>query len=170
MRDSQSESYKNAGVDIEAGYEVVARIHKHIKNTMGEQGRFDHLGFGGLLPLNVADMTQPLLVSATDGVGTKLKLAFLLDRHDTVGIDCVAMCVNDVLCVGECPSTSWTILRVARIILPRLSRSSRGLLTAVYRLESRSWVAKQRKCLASIRKTNTIWRDSAMESLIKLRS
>ncbi|QRV02890.1 phosphoribosylformylglycinamidine cyclo-ligase [Arcanobacterium phocisimile] len=103
MRDSQSESYKNAGVDIEAGYEVVARIHKHIKNTMGEQGRFDHLGFGGLLPLNVADMTQPLLVSATDGVGTKLKLAFLLDRHDTVGIDCVAMCVNDVLCVGGVP-------------------------------------------------------------------
>ncbi|OKL47384.1 phosphoribosylformylglycinamidine cyclo-ligase [Boudabousia marimammalium] len=103
MRDSQSESYKEAGVDIEAGYEVVARIQKHIKNTMGQQGSFDHLGFGGLLPLNVSGMTQPLLVSATDGVGTKLKLAFLLDRHDTVGIDCVAMCVNDVLCVGGVP-------------------------------------------------------------------
>lgn len=76
MRDSQSQSYKEAGVNIEAGYEVVARIQKHIKNTMGERNSFDHLGFGGLLPLNVSGMSQPLLVSATDGVGTKLKLAF----------------------------------------------------------------------------------------------
>ncbi|QJC21703.1 phosphoribosylformylglycinamidine cyclo-ligase [Arcanobacterium buesumense] len=103
MRDSQSESYKNAGVDIEAGYEVVTRIGHHIKKTMSGQENFDSLGFGGLLPLDTQGMAHPLLVSATDGVGTKLKLAFLLDKHDTVGIDCVAMCVNDVLCVGGKP-------------------------------------------------------------------
>ncbi|WP_216379044.1 phosphoribosylformylglycinamidine cyclo-ligase [Arcanobacterium phocae] len=103
MRDSQSERYKDAGVDIEAGYEVVERIHKHIEQTMKGQGSFDHMGFGGLLPLGGLDMENPVLVSATDGVGTKLKLAFLLDKHDTVGIDCVAMCVNDVLCVGGRP-------------------------------------------------------------------
>lgn len=103
MRDSQSLSYKDAGVDIEAGYEVVSRIQKHIKTTMSAGNEFDGAGFGGMLPLNVAGMDQPCIISATDGVGTKLKLAFLLDRHDTVGIDCVAMCVNDVLCVGAMP-------------------------------------------------------------------
>ncbi|WP_434533507.1 phosphoribosylformylglycinamidine cyclo-ligase [Arcanobacterium hippocoleae] len=103
MRDSQSLSYKDAGVDIEAGYEVVSRIQKHIKTTMPENAQFDGAGFGGMLPLPVAGMEEPCIISATDGVGTKLKLAFLADRHDTVGIDCVAMCVNDVLCVGAMP-------------------------------------------------------------------
>lgn len=103
MRDSQSLSYKEAGVDIEAGYEVVSRIQKHIKATMKAENSFDSAGFGGVLPLKVADMSEPCIISATDGVGTKLKLAFLLDKHDTVGIDCVAMCVNDVLCVGAMP-------------------------------------------------------------------
>ncbi|XCB30005.1 phosphoribosylformylglycinamidine cyclo-ligase [Arcanobacterium hippocoleae] len=103
MRDSQSLSYKEAGVDIEAGYEVVSRIQKHIKETMTGGNEFDSAGFGGMLPLEIAGMKQPCIISATDGVGTKLKLAFLLDKHDTVGIDCVAMCVNDVLCAGAKP-------------------------------------------------------------------
>lgn len=103
MRDSQSTSYKEAGVDIEAGYEVVSRIQKHIQATMSGADEFDSAGFGGMLPLAVQGMKQPCIISATDGVGTKLKLAFLLDQHDTVGIDCVAMCVNDVLCVGAMP-------------------------------------------------------------------
>ena len=103
MRDSQSQSYKEAGVDIEAGYEAVERIKKHIKTTLPGGMSFDSTGFGGMLPLAVAEMRQPYIISATDGVGTKLKLAFLMDKHDTVGIDCVAMCVNDVLCAGALP-------------------------------------------------------------------
>ncbi len=103
MRDSQSRTYKEAGVDIEAGYEAVARIQKHIQATMPQNMAFDSAGFGGMLPLDVRAMSQPCIISSTDGVGTKLKIAFLLDKHDTVGIDWVAMCVNDVLCVGAMP-------------------------------------------------------------------
>ncbi|USR80136.1 phosphoribosylformylglycinamidine cyclo-ligase [Arcanobacterium pinnipediorum] len=127
MRDSQSQSYKEAGVNIEAGYEVVARIQKHIKNTMGERNSFDHLGFGGLLPLNVSGMSQPLLVSATDGVGTKLKLAFLLDRHDTVGVDCVAMCVNDVLCVGAVPINFLDYIACGKNIPTKIEQIVKGI-------------------------------------------
>ena len=100
---SQSESYKAAGVDITAGYRAVELMKRHVARTgipgvLGDVG-----GFGGLFELDVTGMTRPVLVSGTDGVGTKLKLAFLLDRHDTVGIDCVAMCVNDVICCGAKP-------------------------------------------------------------------
>ncbi len=100
---SSSASYKEAGVNIEAGYEVVQRIKSHINRTLPQGKNFDDMGFGGLLPLNQYQMKNPCLVSATDGVGTKLKLAFLMDKHDTVGIDCVAMCVNDVICCGARP-------------------------------------------------------------------
>lgn len=100
---SSSASYKEAGVNIEAGYEVVQRIKAHINRTLPQGEDFDDMGFGGLLPLNQYQLKNPCLVSATDGVGTKLKLAFLMDKHDTVGIDCVAMCVNDVICCGARP-------------------------------------------------------------------
>ncbi len=100
---SSSKSYKEAGVDIEAGYEVVERIKKHINRTLKQGESFDGMGFGGLLPLDRFQLENPCIVSATDGVGTKLKLAFLLDKHDTVGIDCVAMCVNDLICCGAKP-------------------------------------------------------------------
>ena len=100
---SQSESYKAAGVDITAGYRAVELMKKHIARTM-INGRSDDIGgFGGLFELDVTDMPHPVLVSGTDGVGTKLKMAFIMDKHDTVGIDCVAMCVNDVICVGAKP-------------------------------------------------------------------
>lgn len=100
---SNSETYKAAGVDIEAGYEAVERMQKHIKRTMKKGQSFDSMGFGGLLDLPVNEYKNPCLISSTDGVGTKLKLAFLMDKHDTVGIDLVAMCVNDVLCAGAKP-------------------------------------------------------------------
>ena len=100
---SYSESYKAAGVDITAGYRAVELMKTHIARTKN-QGCLDDIGgFGGLFGLNLKGYEEPVLVSGTDGVGTKLRLAFLMDKHDTVGIDCVAMCVNDVICCGAKP-------------------------------------------------------------------
>lgn len=96
-----SEAYKRAGVDIEAGNEAVARMRAHIARTRRPEVLGEIGGFGGLFALK--EYRQPILVSATDGVGTKLKVAFLLDRHDTIGIDCVAMCVNDIVVQGAEP-------------------------------------------------------------------
>ena len=103
MSHSHSASYAAAGVDIEAGYRAVELMKAHIARTMTAGVVSDIGGFGGLFELDLAGMQRPVLVSGTDGVGTKLKLAFLLDRHDTVGVDCVAMCVNDILCCGAKP-------------------------------------------------------------------
>ena len=95
---SESKSYKDAGVDITAGYRAVELMKSHIAATK-TPGVFSGIGgFGGLFKPDLTGMTEPVLVSGTDGVGTKLKLAFILDKHDTVGIDCVAMCVNDIIC------------------------------------------------------------------------
>lgn len=100
---SFSESYKQAGVDITAGYKAVELMKAHIARTMTAGAMSDIGGFGGLFELDLTGISKPVLVSGTDGVGTKLKLAFLLDKHDTVGIDCVAMCVNDIICCGAKP-------------------------------------------------------------------
>ena len=100
---SYSDSYKAAGVDVTAGYRAVELMKKHVARTM-TSGVMDTIGgFGGLFELDLEGIERPVLVSGTDGVGTKLKLAFLMDRHDTVGVDCVAMCVNDVACAGGEP-------------------------------------------------------------------
>ncbi len=101
--ESFSESYKAAGVDVTAGYQAVELIKKHVASTRIEGVVSDIGGFGGLFQPNLQSIKEPILVSGTDGVGTKLKLAFLLDKHDTVGIDCVAMCVNDIICSGAQP-------------------------------------------------------------------
>ena len=103
MSKSFSNSYKEAGVDITAGYRSVEMMKQHIAKTMVFGNTSDVGGFGGLMELDTEGMEKPVLVSGTDGVGTKLKMAFLLDKHDTVGIDCVAMCVNDIICVGAKP-------------------------------------------------------------------
>ncbi|MBP3816436.1 MAG: phosphoribosylformylglycinamidine cyclo-ligase [Firmicutes bacterium] len=103
MAKSFSESYKEAGVDITAGYKSVEMMKEFVAKTMTKGALQDIGGFGGLFELDITDTPNPVLVSGTDGVGTKLKIAFLMDRHDTVGIDCVAMCVNDILCVGAKP-------------------------------------------------------------------
>ena len=100
---SRSESYAAAGVDITAGYKAVELMKTHIARTMTEGVSGNVGGFGGLFELDLTGITRPVLVSGTDGVGTKLKLAFLMDKHDTVGIDCVAMCVNDIICCGAKP-------------------------------------------------------------------
>lgn len=103
MGSSHSESYKKAGVDVTAGYEAVRLMKKDVESTFvpGVIGSLG--GFGGLFAPDISGMRKPLLVSGTDGVGTKLKIAFLMDRHNTVGIDCVAMCVNDIICSGAKP-------------------------------------------------------------------
>lgn len=100
---SFSESYKNAGVDVTAGYEAVELMKEHVEKTQSEGVLSGIGGFGGLFKPNMKGIKEPILVSGTDGVGTKLKIAFLMDKHDTVGIDCVAMCVNDVVCSGAKP-------------------------------------------------------------------
>ena len=102
-KNSQSASYAAAGVDITAGYKAVELMKKHVARTRNEGCLDDVGGFGGCFGLPVAGMEEPVLVSGTDGVGTKLRIAQLLDKHDTIGIDCVAMCVNDVICCGARP-------------------------------------------------------------------
>ena len=103
MSESFSESYKAAGVDVTAGYKAVELMKAHVARTMTAGMMTGIGGFGGAFELDLTGITKPVLVSGTDGVGTKLKLAFMLDKHDTVGIDCVAMCVNDIICCGAKP-------------------------------------------------------------------
>ena len=103
MEKSFSETNKAAGVDITAGYKAVELMKQHIARTMINGKASDIGGFGGLFELDMTGLEKPCLVSGTDGVGTKLKMAFLMDKHNTVGIDCVAMCVNDIICVGAKP-------------------------------------------------------------------
>ncbi|MBR0541556.1 MAG: phosphoribosylformylglycinamidine cyclo-ligase [Clostridia bacterium] len=100
---SKSDAYAAAGVDITAGYKAVELMKQHISKTMTKGVCSDVGGFGGLFELDLTGITKPVLVSGTDGVGTKLKMAFLMNKHDTVGIDCVAMCVNDIICCGAKP-------------------------------------------------------------------
>lgn len=103
MEKSFSESYKEAGVDVTAGYKSVELMKKYVQSTYIQGVESDLGGFGGLFAPDIKDMKKPILVSGTDGVGTKLKLAFLMNKHDTIGQDCVAMCVNDIICCGAKP-------------------------------------------------------------------
>ena len=100
---SYSESYKAAGVDVTAGYKSVELMKAHVARTKTSAGIDEIGGFGGMMALDLTGIEHPVLVSGTDGVGTKLKIAFMLDKHDTIGIDCVAMCVNDIICCGAKP-------------------------------------------------------------------
>ena len=124
---SESASYKAAGVDITAGYRAVELMKQHVARTM-TPGVADGIGgFGGLFELDVTGMERPVLVSGTDGVGTKLKLAFLLDKHDTVGIDCVAMCVNDVICCGAKPLFFLDYVAVGKNVPERVANIVGGV-------------------------------------------
>ena len=124
---SESESYRAAGVDITAGYRAVELMKKHVQRTetpgvLGGLG-----GFGGLFRPDLTGMAEPVLVSGTDGVGTKLKIAFLMDRHDTVGIDCVAMCVNDVICCGAQPLFFLDYIACGRNVPERIAAFVAGV-------------------------------------------
>ena len=109
-----SNSYKSAGVNVEAGYEAVRLMKKHVERTNIPGVLSGIGGFGGLFELDLANFKNPVLVSGTDGVGTKLKIAFLMDKHDTVGQDCVAMCVNDIVCSGAKPLIFLDYLAVGK--------------------------------------------------------
>lgn len=123
MENSYSESYAAAGVDVTAGYESVELIKSHVKRTTipGVIGSIG--GFGGMFELASGEYKNPVLVSGTDGVGTKIKLAFLMDKHDTVGIDCVAMCVNDVACSGAKPLFFLDYIACGKTIPKKSSKS-----------------------------------------------
>ena len=124
---SRSESYAAAGVDITAGYRAVELMKKHIAATMTAGVCSDVGGFGGLFELDLTGIKRPVLVSGTDGVGTKLKIAFLMDRHDTVGIDCVAMCVNDIICCGAKPLFFLDYIACGKNIPERIADIVKGV-------------------------------------------
>ena len=124
---SESASYKAAGVDITAGYRAVELMKKHVARTM-IPGVLESIGgFGGLFELDMTGIQRPVLVSGTDGVGTKLKLAFLMDKHHTVGIDCVAMCVNDIICCGAKPQFFLDYVAVGKNVPERVAQIVGGV-------------------------------------------
>jgi len=120
-------AYKQAGVDIEAGYEAVNRMKKHVQKTMRQEVLGGLGGFGGMFDLSKFNYKEPVLVSGTDGVGTKLKLAFQMDRHDTIGIDAVAMCVNDIVVQGAEPLFFLDYLAVGKAVPERIEHIVKGV-------------------------------------------
>ncbi len=124
---SRSEAYAAAGVDITAGYRAVELMKKHIARTETPGVCSDVGGFGGLFEPDLSGIRRPVLVSGTDGVGTKLKLAFLMDKHDTVGIDCVAMCVNDIICCGARPLFFLDYIACGKNVPERIEQIVRGV-------------------------------------------
>ena len=124
---SYSESYKQAGVDITAGYKAVELMKSHVKRTATAGVCSDVGGFGGMFEPDLTGISRPVLVSGTDGVGTKLKYAFLLDKHDTVGIDCVAMCVNDIVCCGAKPLIFLDYIACGKLVPERIADIVKGV-------------------------------------------
>ena len=127
MSESYSKAYAEAGVDITAGYRSVELMKKHIARTKTPGADTDVGGFGGVFQPDFTGMKEPVLVSGTDGVGTKLKIAFLMDRHDTVGIDCVAMCVNDIICCGAQPLFFLDYIACGRNVPERIEQIVKGV-------------------------------------------
>lgn len=120
-------TYKKAGVDVEEGQRAVQLMKNHVKATFNKNVLEDLGGFGGLFALDLKGISEPILVSGTDGVGTKLKLAFLLDKHDTIGQDCVAMCVNDILCQGAKPLFFLDYIATGRLKAQKVSDIVKGV-------------------------------------------
>ncbi len=127
MNNSQSKAYAAAGVDITAGYRAVELMKTHIARTITKGVTSDIGGFGGMFALDLTGISHPILVSGTDGVGTKLKLAFLMDKHDTVGIDCVAMCVNDIICCGAKPLFFLDYIACGKNLPERIAQIVKGV-------------------------------------------
>lgn len=127
MQKSYSDSYKAAGVDVTAGYRAVELMKQHVARTMTAGSMESIGGFGGMFELDLTGITHPVLVSGTDGVGTKLKLAFLTGKHDTVGIDCVAMCVNDIVCCGAKPLVFLDYLALGKNVPERVAEIVSGV-------------------------------------------
>lgn len=150
-------AYAQSGVDVEAGYEVVARIKKHVARTeragvMGALG-----GFGGMFDLTKTGVKEPVLISGTDGVGTKLMLAIKYDKHDTIGQDCVAMCVNDIIAAGAEPLYFLDYIATGKMNLQNLNKSLQVLLKVVFNLAQLLSVVKLLRCLVCMVKMIMIW-------------
>ena len=127
MNNSYSESYKAAGVDVTAGYEAVRLMKEHVVRT-NTPGCISGIGgFGGLFQLDMTDIKEPVLVSGTDGVGTKLKIAMLMDKHDTIGIDAVAMCVNDIICCGAKPLFFLDYIAIGKNVPEKVAEIVKGV-------------------------------------------
>ena len=124
---SRSEAYAAAGVDITAGYKAVELMKSHVARTATKGVCGGIGGFGGLFELDLTGISKPVLVSGTDGVGTKLKLAFIMDKHDTVGIDCVAMCVNDIVCSGAKPLIFLDYIACGKLVPERIADIVKGV-------------------------------------------
>lgn len=124
---SRSEAYAAAGVDITAGYKAVELMKSHVARTATKGVCGGIGGFGGLFELDLTGISKPVLVSGTDGVGTKLKLAFIMDKHDTVGIDCVAMCVNDIVCAGAKPLIFLDYIACGKLVPERIADIVKGV-------------------------------------------
>ncbi|MEG0380928.1 MAG: phosphoribosylformylglycinamidine cyclo-ligase, partial [Kurthia sp.] len=122
-----SKAYEQAGVNIEAGYEAVQRMKSHVERTArkGIMGTFG--GFGGMFDLSELNLKEPVLISGTDGVGTKLKLAFMVDKHDTIGVDCVAMCVNDIVAQGAEPLYFLDYVAVGKAFPEKIEQIVKGV-------------------------------------------
>lgn len=120
-------TYEDAGVDVHRGYQAVEKIKSHVKRTQSKHVLTDIGGFAGLFSLDLEEIKNPVLVSGTDGVGTKLKLAFELDKHDTIGIDCVAMCVNDIICQGAKPLFFLDYVATGRIAPDHIEQIVKGI-------------------------------------------
>ena len=120
-------NYKDAGVDVEAGYEAVRLMKEHVNKTFRKEVLTGLGGFGSLFELDLSKFEQPVLISGTDGVGTKLKISFLTDKYDTVGIDCVAMCVNDIVCSGAEPLFFLDYIAVGKNIPERVATIVKGV-------------------------------------------
>ena len=124
---SHSEAYAAAGVDIEAGYQGVKMMNRYVQRTLTADVISDLGGFGGLFSLDLHGLEKPVLVSGTDGVGTKLKIAMIMGKHDTIGIDCVAMCVNDVICAGAKPLVFLDYIACGRNIPEKIAEIVKGV-------------------------------------------
>ncbi len=133
---SKSDSYAAAGVDITAGYKAVELMKKHIARTNTPGVCSDVGGFGGLFELDLDGIQKPVLVSGTDGVGTKLKIAFIMDKHDTIGIDCVAMCVNDVICAGAKPLFFLDYIACGKNVPERIADIVKGVAEGCVQAEA----------------------------------
>lgn len=166
---SKSESYAAAGVDITAGYKAVELMKKHIERTATAGVCSDVGGFGGLFELDLSGISRPVLVSGTDGVGTKLKLAFLTDRHDTVGIDCVAMCVNDIICCGARPLFFLDYIACGKNVPEKIAQIVKGVAEGCVQAGAALIGGRPLRCRGFIPPTNTTSQGILRGSSIRIR-
>jgi len=149
-------SYKDAGVDKEAGYREVKLIKEMVKKTFSPAVISDLGGFGGLFKLDTAAYQEPVLVSGTDGVGTKLDIAFRMDKHDTIGIDAVAMCANDILCQGAKPLFFLDYIATGKLVPEKMAQIVEGVVEGCMQAEMALIGGETAEMPASTRKTITI--------------